>query len=65
MWLPKWYWEIKVREINELHKEVADLKRRIKNIEVILLKDAKYKTDILSGKDVVELSENEENRYFC
>ena len=33
MWVPKWYWEVKTRQIDELE-------RRVKRLELIILKDA-------------------------
>lgn len=36
MWIPKWYWEKKIAEIN-------DLNRRVKRLELIVLNDAENK----------------------
>jgi hypothetical protein len=42
MWIPKWYWEAQIRQRDELE-------RRIKRLELILLRDAENK--IASLKD--------------
>ena len=41
MWVPKWYWEAKTRQIDELE-------RRVKRLELIMLDDASYKIASLS-----------------
>lgn len=44
MWIPKWYWKAKVRQIDELE-------RRVKRLELIQLKDAENKIASLSDED--------------
>lgn len=44
MWIPKWYWERKIQQQNELE-------RRVKRIELILLQDARNKIASLSDKE--------------
>ena len=44
MWVPKWYWNAKDRQIEELE-------RRVKRIELILLEDAQNKIDSLRDED--------------
>ena len=36
MWVPKWYWDVITRQIDELE-------RRVKRLELIILKDAENK----------------------
>ena len=44
MWFPKWYWESLIRR-------QEDLERRVKRLELILLKDAENKIASLSNKE--------------
>lgn len=48
MWVPKWYWERKIQQQNELE-------RRVKRLELILLKDARSKIASLSDKEAGEV----------
>lgn len=44
MWVPKWYWKYASEKQNELE-------RRVKRLELILLKDAENKIASLSDKE--------------
>ena len=44
MWIPKWYWEYASRKQDELE-------RRIKRLELILMKEAENKIASLSDKE--------------
>jgi len=44
MWIPKWYWEAKTRQLNELE-------RRVKRLELIIMKDAENKIASLSDRE--------------
>nr|DAL37610.1 MAG TPA_asm: hypothetical protein [Caudoviricetes sp.] len=43
MWIPKWYFEKKIKEIEEIE-------RRVKRLELIILKDAERKIASLSNE---------------
>ena len=44
MWVPKWYWETKLRQEEEI-------KRRIKRLELIILEDANRKIASLQDEE--------------
>ena len=44
MWVPKWYWEAKTRQINELE-------RRVKRLELMLLTDAERTIEKLMDEE--------------
>lgn len=44
MWVPKWYWERSIRRQEELE-------RRVKRLELILLREAKNKITSLSDRE--------------
>lgn len=48
MWVPKWYWEAKTRQIDELE-------RRVKRLELMMLQDAKNKIASLSDNEAGEI----------
>lgn len=45
MWIPKWYWESSL-------KRQEGLERRVKRLELILLREAENKIASLSDKEV-------------
>lgn len=51
MWIPKWYWEAKARQIDELE-------RRVKRLEMLLLKDAENKIASLHDKKAGTVSKD-------
>lgn len=52
MWIPKWYFEAQARKINELE-------HRLKQLELICLKDAKNKIASLQDKETDILTKDE------